>query len=255
MQIVLGVKQLGNGKEQNKANVKLTKRDMEICKFLLEMKFASVEEIHKKFFKITLLGFESKGFRPAWKRLQNLESLGFIKALHHFQFLKRFYIPTLKGYNLIRNCYSSDEIPYPSKNIDIRTFDHDLRVTEVRLALENKFHISKWKSDRLLRSLNEYSSLIRQNLVPDGIFLTSDNKRVCFEFEKATKAKSRYLSKIKAYVSIMREQNSKLKLFDTVLYVCENKIVFEYLCKETKIYGELFKVQTIDQILSSEQVS
>lgn len=88
-------------KEKVKLNNKavLTSRDIDVCKFLLEMKFASVEEIHKKFFKVTLFGFESKGFRTAWRRLNVLEELGVVKALHHLlshAYLLRKWLPIMK---------------------------------------------------------------------------------------------------------------------------------------------------------------
>lgn len=242
MQLILGTEEIQKEKVKSDTRGILTSRDVDISKFLLEMKFASVEEIHKKFFKVTLLGLESRGFRAAWKRLNILEELGFIKALHHFQFLKRFYIPTSKAYHLVQNKYPDLPLPYPSKNIDIRTFEHDLKVTEFRINIENSKQGFNWISDKLIRCTNEYNLLKQSNLIPDGIYINSQNEKICFEYEKSVKAKARYQLKIKAYVKIMRSIDSNQKLFDKALYVCENLKVFEFLTNETKIYGDLFKI-------------
>lgn len=229
---------------KNIKQLKLTKRDVDICRFLLDMKFSSVEEIHQKFFKVTLLGNESRGLRAAWRRLQTLEKLGFIKALHHFKFLKRFYIPTLAAYKLVSENFPSEIIPYPTKSIDIRTFEHDLEVIRTRLHLENIKEANSWKSDRLLRSLPEFSSLIEKKNVPDGVYIDPQSKRVCFEYERATKAKERYRTKIKTYVNEIRRESST-RLFEKVFFLCENPHVAKILEEEAKIYGSLFKIQTI----------
>lgn len=70
--------------------------------------------------------------------------------------------------------------------------------------------------------------------------------------EIAVKAKSRYQDKIKKYVQLMRSANMQHKVFDRVQFVCAKETVAKFLIKETRIYGELFEVVTIDEFFSKK---
>jgi predicted CopG family antitoxin len=58
-------------------NGKLKKRDVEILKFVLEMKFVSIEEVYEKFFKVKMNGEKSKSDWWARDRVYQLKKMGF----------------------------------------------------------------------------------------------------------------------------------------------------------------------------------
>ena len=86
--------------------------------------------------------------------------------------------------------------------------------------------------------------------VPDGLFKTSEGKRVALEIEASQKTKADYLTKIKKYVTMMRSKDLKVNVFDKVLYVVAKEAVRELLIRETRIYGELFEVKSFDEFFS-----
>ncbi len=86
--------------------------------------------------------------------------------------------------------------------------------------------------------------------IPDAIYVDPAGVRVAFELEIAVKAKSRYQEKIKKYVQLMRSSNPQQKVFDRVQFVCAKDAVAKFLIKETRIYGDLFQILTVDEFES-----
>ena len=83
--------------------------------------------------------------------------------------------------------------------------------------------------------------------VPDGIYKDEIGERIALEIEVSQKSKADYQLKIKKYVAMMRSKDTKIKVFDRVVYVVAKPNVVEYLIKETKIFGDLFTILTFDQ--------
>ncbi|MFV3409701.1 replication-relaxation family protein [Bdellovibrio bacteriovorus] len=232
-------------KKVRKSNsVILTPRDIAILEFILDMKFASIEDIFEKFFKVTLAGEEAKSNEWAVRRLQQLSKAGYLKGVHSFSERTKFYLATIKAYQEVSRSKPEEEVLKPSRVIDHRTFDHDRLVLEARIMLENKQAASCWVSDKKLRSSTELSGGLTLSNVPDGIYKTETGQKVAFEIELSKKSPKEIISKIKRYVSMMRSENSKVRVFDRVVYVCAKKYSYDLLVKETKIYGDLFEVMT-----------
>ncbi|MFV8250496.1 replication-relaxation family protein [Bdellovibrio bacteriovorus] len=225
-------------------SVILTPRDLEILEFILDMKFASIEDIFEKFFKVTLAGEEAKSNEWAVRRLQQLAKAGYLKGVHSFSERTKFYLATIKAYQEVSRNKPEEEVLKPSRVIDHRTFDHDRLVLEARIMLENKRAASCWVSDKKLRSSTELSGGLTLSNVPDGIYKSENGQKVAFEIELSKKSPKEIISKIKRYVSMMRSENSKVRVFDRVVYVCAKKYSYDLLVRETKIYGDLFEVMT-----------
>ncbi len=219
----------------------LTKRDHEICKFISDMKFASIEELHAKFFFITPEGLESKTDRAVQRRLRNLESNGYLVGKTYFHQRKKFFFPTLKAYRMLKAMNPSVLIPYPTQKADIRTFEHDFDVLQLRLYLESKSGVTDWQSDKTLRSNESLRGDLPEAMVPDAIFKNKSGEKVALEYERSQKAKIRYKTKIKLYVNLIRSDEA-LKPFNKVIYFCENANVFKILSEEIKVYGKYFEV-------------
>lgn len=211
------------------------------------MKFSSIQDIFEKFFKITLEGVEAKSNEWALRRLQQLEKGGYLKGVHSFSERTKFYLATLKGYYAVVKARPEEVVLKPSMVIDHRTFDHDRYVLRSRLMLEGSQKVTSWISDKKLRANTELAGGLTLSNVPDGIYKTESGERVAFEFELSQKSRADYLAKIKRYVSMMRSTNESTKVFDKVLYVCAKLPAYEYLTKETKIYGELFEVKKLSE--------
>lgn len=233
----------------------LTERDLNIIEYVLDMKFATVQDVFEKFFKITLSNEEAKSDEWAVRRIQQLTSNGYLNGIHSFSERKKYYLGTWKGYYAVEKVKPELNVSKPSKAIDHHTFNHDKKVIEARIILENQKAATSWISDRKLRTNKDLAGGLLLSNVPDGLFKTPEGKRVALEIEATQKTKSDYANKIKKYVAMMRSKDLKVKVFDQVLYVVAKESVRNILLTETKIYGELFQVVSFDEFFNQMSVS
>lgn len=234
-----------SGKSSLKERIKLTKRDIEILIFLLEMKFCSLDELYFKFFRVNLDGTESKSSWWARDRVNTLKSLKLITTVHFYTEAKSYYLATRKAFQIVQGYLGDKSICKPTYRLDIRTFEHDKLLTQLRLELEGRRLTSDWNSERLLSEDPKYKFILSREFRPDAIYKTTEGRKVAFELELSTKAKKRYQDKIKKYVSIVRSQKVDTKLFDVVHYVCAKVSVFDLLVNETRIYKDFFKIEML----------
>lgn len=245
MQLALDIGMITETKKDKiKSQMILTNRDFEIIKFILEMKYSSVEDIYFRFFKTNFLGMQSLTNRAAYRRLQLLEENGYLTSARNFTINEKIYLATPKGYYLILNNSHADLfISYPLKRIDHRTFDHDHMLVHIRQTLESVEKVRGWMSDRFLKSKPEFNELSSLNIVPDAIYTTVDGQKIALELELTQKAKDRYRGKIKSIVEYQRNLGSKQKAFQKVRFLCKTKAIFESLSFESKLYPKYFQVE------------
>ena len=221
----------------------LTSRDYEIISFLLEMKFAGLDEVHAKFFSKLKSGEKSESNIWARERLTKLTNNGFLDRSFSFYERKSIFVATLKGYYALRSFEENHNLLLPARSINLNTYNHDKLVLQERLALEESEEVTNWISDRRLKS--DFSRLFKVSsvYVPDGIYTTQLGTKIAFELELARKSKTEYRNKIRTYVQLMRDHKSHPEMFQKVHYLCFSKAVADILRAETKIYGELFEIE------------
>lgn len=219
----------------------VTPKDLEVMKFLMEMKFSSVQELHFKFFRKLRNGKESHSLWWAKERLQTLWKNNYLKK-EFCRFGKEIYfLPTKKAQLLISRKYPEIENLRASEKIDPKFFDHDKTIVKLRLEIEEAEKVKKWISDKELHvNIGLFQGLEKTN-IPDGIFIKEDGAKVAIEVEIARKCRTRYLEKINKFVQIMRSGNGEAP-FHKVIYFCAKESVYRTLKNETRIYGDLFTV-------------
>ncbi len=234
--------------------MKLTVRDFEIIGFVLSMKFASVQNIHGKFFRKRRDGGVSESEWYTRERLRHLVELGYLNTVRYRFEQKSYYIGTKHGYDLIRFNHSDNGTVKPIESIDVRTFDHDRQVMKSRLLLEEFEKVNKWKSDRQLKC--EYFEYFNHNVsrdsTPDGVYQSLGGKTIAFEHEIAQKSKQRYRLKFDRYIECFQQSNSDLRpKYDVVRIVCEKPSVYKLLVDSTAIYREYFKIEMAEDFFAS----
>ena len=247
MQLEFGESEARTGRRSNRASgIRLTERDCEVIKFVTEMKFATVDEIHEKFFRVTIAGGISQSKMWALNRLHALRRSGFLNAVRYYGEWKAVYLPTFRGYYAMTGGMPSIEVPKPLLRLETRTFVHDRYVLLSRLRFERELSSVEWISERSLKSgLHETFGLSSAH-VPDGIYSLPNGERVAFELEIAQKSKSRYRDKISRYAYLIRERKSDPKMFRRVHYVCVRRHVYDFLRAETEILSDLFNVELLE---------
>lgn len=236
-----------SGKVIKTESYRMTSRDMDILEFVLEMKFSTIEDIHSKFFKFTKTGDKSSCLRWARERVANLVKSDFLKAVKDVCH-RTLYIVTSKGYMYLRNSRIENIYSRALQQIDSRTYDHDQKVIQIRLALEESGEIDKWISERQLSEIEEYRTFLPTEFRPDAIYLTKDGRKVAFELEIARKSKERYQQKIKRYIQLMIEKGDQ-PIFDIVHFVCEKETVMSLIKDQTELFQSYFKFDLLGKIL------
>lgn len=184
--------------------MKITNRDLEIIRFVLDMKFASIPDIHTKFFKYRNDGKVSESEWWARERLRDLVIHGFLRSVRFRFENKCYYMGTTNGYWFATNSISIDSpIAKPINKIDIRTFEHDCHVLSARLLLEGHEKVTHWQSDRQLKEsyYDYFTRSSTRDFCPDGVYKSVNGKLIAFEYELAQKTKKRYQDKIRQYIS------------------------------------------------------
>lgn len=210
------------------------------------MKFGSIEDIHLKFFKTTLTGFESKNDWCTYLRLRKLTNAGFLRSESSAS-IKRVYVITEKGYFFLRNSNLLEGLCKPLFKVDQRTFNHDYTVNQVRVLLERNRKVNSWRSERSLSEDDSFRKILPKEFRPDGLYLDQDGRRVAFEMEIAVKATVRYEQKIKKFIQIMQEPEH-LRLFDKAHFVCTKKSVLEKLVQKSQLFQTLFQIELLEDI-------
>lgn len=232
--------------------MKIRSRDVEILKFLLEMKVSTLEEIHRKFFRETRDGIPSTSFRWARERLALLIGSGFVRT-ETAVIKKTLYLGTQRSYLYLKNSFPEQEFCRPTGDVDKYTLDHDLTLVQVRLDLEKRNEVSGWVSEKHLIDHSQEYSGFTTDFRPDGIYQSVENKKVALELELARKTKKRYQEKIKRYTQMLLCADSK-RPFESVHYICRDKSIQEIIRSETLLFQPLFKFSLLSDISKVREV-
>lgn len=229
---------------------RLTTREYELLEFVLDQKFAGTQLLYFRFYQ----GEGSKGPRYAQERLRLLEKSGLLRLARIFTERENAYLVTPQGQALLQGVHPERLIQEPATSIDLRTFEHDRRVSLCRAVREKEGSATSWRSERRLKqefAHRTHDYRIAREFMPDAIFTNQKGGQVAFELELSPKTRERYAKKITRFVQVMRSSHSgnSAGLFSRVLYVPCSKSVEATLNELTRPYGDLFRVQPFSELV------
>lgn len=201
----------GSAKKQG-SNFRLTDRDVEILGFLLDQKFASLEQIYFRFFDVRKTVKEPlpSNLFVTRQRLQILRRAGLVASQKVFSESRSLYLLTQLGFQIFRGRRPHDAFAAPTREVDFRNYEHDTKVNDCRIAIEKTGKVMKWLPERRLRMQGFESEFsfheLPKELVPDGVFVSSKGERIAFEIETTPRKKSRYEDKRDGFLSVMGGQ-------------------------------------------------
>lgn len=208
-------------RKSNTLSFRLTKRDLEILGFLLDQKFASLEQLYFRHFDVRTTSQDPmpKGLHVTRQRLQILKRAGLISTERVFSESRSLYLLTPFGFQTFQSKSPSEAYAKPMVSVDYRNYEHDTKVNDCRIALERTGRVMKWISERRVRiegfeSQFSFSEL-PETIVPDGVLVSSKGERIAFEIEASPREKRRFIQKREAYESVMRGTNP---LFHKVIW-------------------------------------
>ena len=229
-------------KAKNQNQIKLTDRDIGVLTFMLEMKFSTIEIIHQKFFSTTRFGSTSYSLDYTRQRISELIKRNLIQKVDSYLKLGIFQT-TQNGYFYLINSSIDKTPPKPIFGIDIRTFDHDLKVSKARLQLETNRTAIGWISERSLSDHTNFDYRFPAEFRPDGIYTDRAQEQIAFELEIVRKSKERYQRKIKYYLDYMINSSLMPGKIKKVHFICAKETVLKLLKEETQLFSNYFKVE------------
>ena len=216
------------------------------------MKFADLNAIHQKFFLNLRSGERSKSDWWARERLGLLKQHGFLKTKRFTFSGKTYFLATKLAHIALKNMRSHRGYVRPLEEIDVRTFDHDLRVIEARLALEQLGRAANWVSERQLKSDLALASGLPRQYQPDAIYQNKHGEPMAFELEVSAKSKDRYADKIRKYVDLMRQVDAGAQGFRGVLFVACHDHVFGILNDLTRRHDGKFRIEKFNDLVTGQ---
>lgn len=165
-------------------NMKFTKRDIEILKFINEFGFCEISQIEQKF------RLKKPRCYQIMKRLVVADLVTHERIFHGKNGV--FYL-TKQG-------AACTDLP-PIKNIPKDNYVHQLTIIEVYLKLIKQFPGAEWISERrITREKSVYSVGRKINHLADGVLIFPDDKQIAIEVELTMKTKRRLEDIILSYV-------------------------------------------------------
>lgn len=218
--------------------LRLTARDYEILRFIYEQKFATLEALYLRFFDGR--GKPSDplppGFFVARQRLSRLRRAGLLITERVYTDPKAVYLISQAGLRTLAAKMPNAVFAKALTGVDFRCFEHDMKVTIVRVGLARFGKGVKWYPERRVRS-EGYSieaggrmHTLPETLIPDGIMVSSKGERVAIELEASIRRRSRFQFKIEEYERVMA---GDAPVIEKVLFVVTNKTLFNELKRLT----------------------
>lgn len=164
--------------------MQITKRDIEILRFINEFGFCEILQIEQKF------GLKKPRCYQIMQRLTKANLVIHERVFHGQNGV--FY--------LTRQGAEWTDLP-PIKNIPKDNYIHQLAIIDVHFKLMGQFPDATWLSERRIkRDKATYSVGRKIDHVADGVLMFPDDKQIAIEVELTMKAKKRLEDIILGYV-------------------------------------------------------
>lgn len=229
--------------KKKEKGVLIQKRDIDILKFCLEMKFADIESLNQLFFDA-----EKKDMFGARKRVHKLELSGYLKSFALLQGTsKKFYLTTAKGCREVLKFATNKYTLNPVSKLSIVTFEHDYGVLRARLLLEKQNRAYEWEAERLLKNSSFFASgKIRREFMPDAIFKNKQGITCAFEYENKPKTTEQLNQKVLRLKSLMDEDSP---VFSAGIFVTSTESLKNKVLKITSAFPNRFVVISFNELL------
>ena len=192
----------------------VTERDAIALSWVISQGVMSVDQI----FRAVYSGGGTASSRYAYKRVQFLESSGYLASVNAGHKKERFLKATKRAQKLL----FLKGLPDITQTLHIPTISeipHAEILTEIRIAiLKSGKHAGGlwWRSEGSLLEDEAFPKTRFQDLLPDALWVTKSGTRVAIEFERTRKGITRVRKKVEG---LERELNRADRSFDLVLWV------------------------------------
>ena len=142
-------------------NLRITKRDMEMLKFVLEMGQVSSEMLFERFYKY---GEKENKTKYMQNRISRLKKAEYLNTFHTHDGPRKWICGTKKSRDLIWGEFDCSNMKLKVfEKIRLSQFRHDKSVAQIRVMLELGNNEISWRE----KELSSYNDKV---FIPDGVF-------------------------------------------------------------------------------------
>lgn len=172
--------------------IRISDLDLDILNFISDMKFASSELVRERF-------FADKGERYPKKRLKDFEDHGLLGSALEWGGRSFSYFITENGTKLLQR-KGRDVVPYGLKGLDLKNYEHDKMLSQIRVRLEIQGKAKGWISERQIRN-KKLSLRVSDNdqIIPDAYAQNVKGEDLIVELEVSRKSNERIKKLLKNY--------------------------------------------------------
>ncbi|RYZ76683.1 MAG: hypothetical protein EOP05_04305 [Proteobacteria bacterium] len=203
----------------------LTSRDFDVLKFVLEMRFATREELFRRFFKVTQAGTIATSPEFMRRRLIELEKLSLLIRTKNYISGVQCFVATDKTQKLLQEKYPDAFFPRAIKQIHWVNFFHDELVLKSRIEFEAELRITDWISDHSLKTLGPKLFGLKMKYAPDGVYRLPSGEWRAFELENSKKEKRIYREKLELYAKLIKTRSEMPGMFTKVHIRCTSLLL------------------------------
>lgn len=196
-------------------------QDLDMMKFILEMRYVTPVQIQKQFFK----GETGKERDLAVKAISDLLTKGLLKLWRSNELQDDSLVMVAEsGRNAIVLENQGKLIPNITKTVFPPRLKHDMLLNELRIRFEEINFITKWVSDAHMAEMGLILRTFEKDR-PDAICKKKDGKSYFLELEVAEKGAKAYRDRMGFYLEVLKKEEVKEQKITGVIFFCKNEEV------------------------------
>ena len=217
----------------------IEKRNQDIIKYILEMKYMRLEHIQTKFFAFA--SDKSETFTTS--------AIGKLKDLKYIhENSKGLLMVTGEGEKYLSKFTEGKLLPSVVKRVFEPEVNHDLKLIELRIRIEELGMVDRWYSENALKSLPFMMKEFKD--MPDALLIKKDGRGVFLELEISRKTNQRYLDRIEEYKRVLQTSDIKDQKIEGVMFLCTDEKVKEILTTATIDFKQIISFRMLSQYLN-----
>lgn len=185
--------------------MRITERDKECVRFVVEQGFATIEQLWKVAWK------DQKNSSYTYNRVLSLEKFGFLKSVKINDATMKVVTSTPKARIVTAEL---SHHPTPVQGVSKDLVHHQLHLNELRILFHEK-GLSGWRSAECLAVDPTFKKLGSRH-VPDAFYISSRGVRTAIEYDRTIRKKDRIKERLSLYLAELMSPDRNI---DRLIYL------------------------------------
>lgn len=203
--------------------MRITERDKECVRFVVEQGFATIEQLWK------VAWSDQKNSSYTYNRVLSLEKFGFLKSVKINDATKKVVTSTPKARIITAE---SSAYPTPVQGVSKDLVHHQLHLNELRILFQGK-GLKDWRSAECLAVDPTFRKLGSRH-VPDAFYISSRGIRTAIEYDRTIRKKDRIKERLSLYLAELMSPDRNI---DRLIYL----VAPAYLKTYQQIFDQNFE--------------